>query len=77
VLLFPAYLPGRPAALEPLEPGDVRQRLIAAEPYLPPLTEAGLEALVSWVARAPGFALRYPDLSQGLAQVAAALGRLP
>jgi hypothetical protein len=36
-----------------------------------------LEALVSWVVTAAAFALRYPDLSQGLAEVAAAFGRFP
>ncbi len=72
-LLFPEYVPGRPAAIEPLAPEAVLQRLIAAEPYLPPLTQARLDALVAWVAAAPGVALRYPSLDEGIAQVGAAL----
>jgi len=72
-LLFPEYVPGHRASLAPLAPEDVLQRLIAAEPYLPPLTQARLDALVTWVAAPPAFALCYPDLAQGLAQVGAAL----
>jgi hypothetical protein len=72
-LLFPEYVPGRPAALAPLVPEEVLQRLIAAEPYLPPLTQSRLDALVAWVSSAPAFALRYPDLAQGVGQVEAAM----
>jgi hypothetical protein len=68
-LLFPTYRPGRPAERERLGPAVALQRLIAAEPYLPPLTQTRLEALMAWMEAAPAYAFAYPDLEQGLAGV--------
>ncbi len=74
-LLFPQFAPDHLAVVEVLAPEAALERLIAAEPYLPPLTQDRLETLVNWIAAAPAFALRYPDLEQGLRLVQAVLGR--
>lgn len=67
--LFPRYTPGETASLRPLSAVEVLQRLLAAEPYIEPLTQTRLDGMMRWIESAPGFALTYPDLDSAIEQV--------
>lgn len=67
-IVFPAYLPGAPASLHPLDPVQALQRLTEAGYDLGgALDTARLEAILAWISRLPTYRLVYSELAQAVA----------
>ena len=69
LLLFPRYRPNEPPEVTRLAPEQALQGIVEAEAVIRDLTQAKLDDLTAWIADLPAYALSYPDLATGLAQV--------
>lgn len=69
LLLFPRYRPDGPPEVTRLEPELALRHIVEAEAVIRDLTQAKLDDLTAWIGALPAYALSYPDLATGLAQV--------
>jgi len=75
--IVPRFAPGEAADVRALSPVDLLRAIVDSDSVIPTLDQQRLEKLAAWIASAPGFAIRYPDLESALRMVREVLAPPP